>query len=179
MKPIATCLACLLLAAAPAARAQEAQPPPDRPAAGAPAAPPEPDQPRDGEAAPQTAAAVAAAPAVPDTPCELHVWPAERFQAQTTGWGAAFGLLGSLIESAANAEGDKGRRSAMASALDPEAQGALLAARDLNADLALRPARIIVHEQPLDRKTMNKVKTRRSDSRSPCYAELIDADFLY
>jgi hypothetical protein len=97
----------------------------------------------------------------------------------TSGWGAAFGVLGALAEANANAEGDKARRSTLASALDPEAQLALLTARDLAADLGLRPSRIVAHETPLDRKTMNKVKTRRSDSRSPCYAELIVADVIY
>ncbi len=128
--------------------------------------------------APAAAAVAEAAPA-PEPACELHVWPAERFQAQTSGWGAAFGLVGELLEASANAEADKARRSALASALDPEAQLALLTARDLAADLGLPPSRIIAHPTPLDRKTMNKVKSRRAQSASPCYAELIVADVLY
>lgn len=139
-----------------------------------PAAPPAPETPL-----PAAVAVAPATPAAPDNPCELHVWPAERFQAMTSGWGAAFGVLGALAESSANAEGDKARRSALASALDPEAQLALLTGRDLAADLGLRPSRIVAHETPLDRKTMNKVKARRADSRSPCYAELIVADIIY
>jgi hypothetical protein len=127
----------------------------------------------------EAVAQAAVAAAAPDTPCELHVWPAERFQAMTSGWGAAFGVLGALAEANANAEADKARRSTLASALDPEAQLALLSGRDLAADLGLRPSRIVAHATPLDRKTMNKVKTRRAESTSPCYAELIVADVIY
>lgn len=46
--------------------------------------------------------------------------------------------------------------------------------------LPLTPGTTIIrHEQPLERKTMNKVKTRRAESTSSCYAELIVADVLF
>ena len=124
-----------------------------------------------------TAAPAAAPPAAAQ--CELHIWPAERFQAMTTGWLSGFGAIGALADSAGHAEGDKARRSHLASALDPEGQLASLQELDLVGLLELKPSQIITHAEPLDRKTINKVKTRRAESNSPCYAELIVADVFY
>lgn len=124
------------------------------------------------EEPPAPAAAVAAAP--PETPCEIHVWPAERFQAMTTGW-----LGGGLIEAAIYADRDRDNRTQMAASLDPVIQLEALNGLDLAALLALRPARIVTHETPLDRKTINRIGTRRAESASPCYAEVIVADMLY
>jgi hypothetical protein len=106
--------------------------------------------------------------------CELHVWPAERFQAMTTGW-----LGGGLLDAAVHAEGDKARRSHMASALDSEGQLDALQKLDLITLLRLQPSKIVVHNEALDRKTINKIMTRRSDSTTPCYSELIVTDVLY
>lgn len=120
-------------------------------------------------ASPAAAQDTAAAPA-----CELHVWPAERFQAMTTGW-----LGAGLLNSAINANGDKARRSHLASALDSQGQLDALQKLDLVKLLNLPPSRIITHAEPLDRKTVNKIKTRRSDSQAACYNELIVTDVFY
>ena len=118
----------------------------------------------------------AAQPVAPPAPtgCELHVWPAERFQAMSTGL-----LGGGLIDAAVHADGDKARRSHLASALDAEGQGSALQQLDLVNLLRLRPSTVVVHDAALDRKTVNKINTRRATSTSPCYAELIVADFFY
>jgi hypothetical protein len=104
----------------------------------------------------------------------LHVWPAERFQAMTTGW-----LGGGLLDAAVHAEGDKARRSHLASALDSEGQLDALQKLDLVNLLRLPPSKIVTHVEALDRKTVNKILTRRSDSSSPCYSELIVTDVFY
>lgn len=119
------------------------------------------------ELAPPTSAATA-------PQCELHMWPAERFQAMTTGW-----LGGGLLDAAIHADGDKARRSHLASALDSEGQLAALQSLDLVTLLHLPPSKIVPHEEALDRKTVNKIMTRRSDSTAPCYAELIVTDVFY
>jgi hypothetical protein len=106
--------------------------------------------------------------------CEIHVWPAERFQSLTTGW-----LGGGLLDAAIHADRDKDNRTQMAASLDPVIQLEALQGLNLSELLALRPSRIVVHQTPLDRKTINKISTRRSDSASPCYAEVIVADMLY
>lgn len=102
------------------------------------------------------------------------MWPAERFQAMTTGW-----LGGGLLDAAIHADGDKARRSHLASALDSEGQLAALQSLDLVTLLHLPPSKIVPHEEALDRKTVNKIMTRRSDSTAPCYAELIVTDVFY
>jgi hypothetical protein len=116
-----------------------------------------------------------AEPAAASAPqCELHVWPAERFQAMTSGW-----LGGGLLDAAIHAEGDKARRSHLASALDSEGQLDALQKLDLPNLLHLPASKIVTHSEALDRKTVNKILTRRSDSTAPCYAELIVTDVFY
>lgn len=107
--------------------------------------------------------------------CELHVWPAERMNSVTTGW-----LGGGLIEGALNSGKDANNKTLLASALDSPSQLDALQELDLRTLLSLTPGTTIIrHEQPLERKTMNKVKTRRADSTSKCYSELIVADVFY
>jgi len=160
----------LILSAAPAAAQDTAQPAPAEQAAPAAQAAPA-EQP----AAPMTVAAPQAAVAAAPAPqCELHVWPAERFQAMTTGW-----LGGGLLDAAIHAEGDKARRSHLASALDSEGQLISLQKLDLVSLLRLPPSKIVTHAEALDRKTVNKIKTRRSDSTASCYSELIVTDVCY
>lgn len=127
--------------------------------------------------APPSATAVPAT--TPEGDCELHVWPAERFTARTTGWLSGFGVAGALADSAGHAGGDQGRKAAIASALDSEGQSAALGSMDLSGKLGLKPSKIVLHDAPLDRKTVNKISTRRADSASACYAELIVADLFY
>jgi hypothetical protein len=113
------------------------------------------------------------------TDCELHVWPAERFSAQTTGWLSGFGMVGALMDASGHAEGDKARRTQMASALDPDGQILAMRSLDLSKLLGGKPANIIFHPVALERKTVGKVKTRRAASQSPCYSEVIVLDVMY
>ncbi len=115
----------------------------------------------------------------PDTQCELHVWPAERFNAITTGWLVALGPLGAVAEAAGNADKNKDHRTKIGAALDPQGQLDALTALDLTTSLGQQPAKIITHAEALDRKTINKISTRRAQSTSPCYSELITADVMY
>jgi len=125
--------------------------------------------------APEAAPLITPAVAPADEPkCELHIWPAERFQAMTTGW-----LGGGLLDAAIHADGDKARRSQMASALDTAGQLDALQKLDLIALLKLPASKIIVHDEALDRKTVYKIMARRSDSKASCYSELIVTDVLY
>ena len=170
MKLLILLSATAITAAAPAA-AQETTPTTATPAASAsttqaPAS-------TDGTA-PTTTPATEVAAAAPAPECELHVWPAERFQAMTTGL-----LGGGLIDAAIHADGDKSRRSHLASALDSEGQLDALQKLDLVSLLQLPPSKVVVHSEALDRKTINKIMTRRSDSAARCYAELMVTDVLY
>jgi len=119
----------------------------------------------------QDAAPAAAAP----SGCELHIWPAERMSSMTTGL-----LGGGLLDAALHAGKDASNKAQLASALDSPSQLDALQSMDLATLIKLQPGTTIVrHEQPLERKTMNKVKTRRSDSHAACYSELIVADVFY
>jgi hypothetical protein len=91
------------------------------------------------------------------------------------------GLLGGgLLDAAIHANKDASNRASLASALDSPSQLDALQSLDLNGLLSRKPGTIVVrHETPIERKTMNKVKTRRSDSKADCYSELIVADVFY
>lgn len=108
-------------------------------------------------------------------PCELHIWPAERMTSITTGL-----LGGGLIDAALHSGTDANNKASLATALDSPSQLDALQSLDLATLISLKPGTVIVtHETPLERKTMNKVKTRRSDSNATCYSELIVADVMY
>lgn len=112
--------------------------------------------------------------------CELHLWPAERMSSTTTGLLSGFGVVGAIADSAAHAGRDSSNRAQMASALDSPSQLDALQSLDLVTELGLPAGTTIVrHEAPLDRRTMNRVKTRRSESTARCYYELITADVAY
>lgn len=119
-------------------------------------------------------AAVHAQSAATDGGCELHVWPAERFSSMTTGL-----LAGGLLDAAVHAKGDRERKATLSDALDSPNQVAALQTLDLSGLLHQTPAKIIVHNDPLPRHTVNDIKTRRSDSHAACYSELIVADIFY
>lgn len=112
--------------------------------------------------------------------CELHIWPAERMNSSTSSLLSGFGLVGALLDAEVQSGKDASNKTLIASALDSPSQLDALQELDLRTLLPLTPGTTIVrHEQPLDRKTMNKVKTRRAVSASECYSELIVADVLY
>ena len=113
--------------------------------------------------------------AAPANPCELHVWPAERMTSVTTGL-----LGGGLIDAMIHSGTDANNKASLASALDSPSQLDALQSLDLATLIKLAPGTVVVrHDQPLERKSMNKVKTRRSDSQASCYSELIVADVFY
>lgn len=108
-------------------------------------------------------------------PCELHIWPAERMQSLTTGL-----LGGGLLDAALHSGKDASNKAQIASALDSPSQLDALELLPLATLIELQPGTVIVrHETPLERKTMNKVKARRSESKAACYRELIVADVFY
>lgn len=123
---------------------------------------------------------VSAAPAFAQSDCELHVWPAERMTSTTTGLLSGFGVIGAIADTAAHSGRDASNRSQISSALDSPSQLDALGSLDLITELGL-PAgtRIVRHETALERRTMNSIKTRRSDSTARCYHELITADVAY
>jgi hypothetical protein len=95
--------------------------------------------------------------------CELHIWPTETFS------GLPFKV--GIITGRASENQIVG---SMESLVGPPAQ--LAALRDADPVRAMGlPAgtRIIEHQDLLDPKTVRKIPTRRAQSASPCYSELI------
>lgn len=130
-----------------------------------------------GDYTPSTAGLIPSAPA---DGCELHVWPAERMNSETSSLLSSFGLVGALVDESVQSGKDASNKALIASALDSPSQLDALQELDLRTSLPMTPGTTIVrHDQPLDRKSMNKVKTRRAVSASKCYSELIVADVLY
>lgn len=123
------------------------------------------------------AVAAVSAPLAANAPalCELHIWPAERMSSITTGW-----LGGGLLDAAIHSGTDANNKTLLASALDSPSQLDALQTLDLPKLLDLPAGTAIIrHETPLERKTMNKIKTRRAESAARCYSELIVADVFY
>ena len=99
--------------------------------------------------------------------------------AHTMGWLGGMGIVGAIADGAMNANRDKSNRTQIASALSSEGQVEALASLDLPHLLGIPAATVVRHDMPLVRATMNKVKERRAESRSPCYGELIVGDVMY
>jgi hypothetical protein len=151
-------------ATAPAPAAQT--PAPVAATAPAPAAP-----------SPAPVAAIAPAPAAPVPACELHVWPAASVSALTQGAAAGFGLIGALVDIAANADKNKRDTAFITGALDAQAQANVLRELDLPAKLHLPPSQVIVHDQGIDIKGDDP--KRLSDSTAPCYTEFVVRRLFY
>jgi hypothetical protein len=105
------------------------------------------------------------------------VWPAARVSATTQGAGAAFGLIGALVDAAAHAEKNKRDTAFITGALDAQAQANVLRGLDLPARLHLPPSQVIVHAEGVD--TNRDDPRRLSDSTAPCYAEFVVRDLFY
>lgn len=144
----------------------------------------------------QPAAAQDAAAATTDAAkCELHVWPTENYLGINLGILSGFGIVGAV----ADIEAHKGRvatvKDLMREYLGPDVQMAELEKMGIQKTLKLSDYRIVL-EPPTpfneDLKTVpglkEKVKAmnarikagdRLSDSKHPCYAELITTHIFY
>ena len=133
----------------------------------------------DAPPTPQPAAAAAAdsAPATPLPACELHIWPAARVDAVTRGVGASFGLIGAMIDVAANADKNKRDTAFIAGTLDAQAQARVLRELDLPAKMHLPPSQVIIHDQGIDIRQDNP--HRLSDSTAQCYTEFVVRQLFY
>lgn len=145
-------------------------------------------------------AAVPAAPpaepvAAPAPKCELHVWPTENYIGINMGLLSGFGIVGAV----ADIEAHKGRvqtvKDLMREYLGPDVQMAELNRIGIQKTLKLSDYAIIVEKPtPFNEdvkkdpalkasvKAMNariKAGQRLSDSKHPCYAELITTHIFY
>lgn len=99
------------------------------------------------------------------TRCELHVWPSEQLG------GHGLYLYNGLIKGRSST---KEINKSMDDLLTPKSQMSEMHDVAVAATLGLPSNTLMVsHQLPLDHKTLSKIKTRRSDSKSTCYYELI------
>ena len=171
-------LAALAVFGARATRAEAVEPPAAAPAVNpaVEAAPsPAPEAPAPNSPRAEPAPLAAAAPNM----CEIHVWPAERFLAQTTGWLSGFGAVGALMDASANAEKDKSNTAQIANALSSEAQVDILNGMDLVKLLNLKPSVVVKHDEAPPRASLGEMKGRRATSTAPCYYELYVGQLFY
>lgn len=131
-------------------------------------------------------AAPAAAQGDGNVGCELHVWPSEGMN--TVLQGAFDNLYTGYMNPGTNThEHDVGGENApphTAQAkpdepLDVAAQSKALSAMPLATMLGLTDYRIVLHDTPLDSRTIRTVKTRYVASDAPCYADLVVSDLVY
>jgi hypothetical protein len=134
-------------------------------------------------------AAVALQSAPPATECELHVWPSTAMtnvrQRAMESMGSA-GAIDGIIKRTQIAQAEK-HDAAVAEALAAQPiepmstarQIAILEGLALPDMLGLTGYRLVVHETPLESRTIRTVKTRYVESAAPCYADLIIDDVVY
>lgn len=127
--------------------------------------------------------------------CELHVWPTENYIGVNTGLLSGFGIIGALADGAAHDGRVKTVKDLMRDYLGPDIQIAELEKLGVQKMLKLDGYRIVVEpptpfnedikknpELKAKVKIMNaKLKSgeRLSDSRAPCYAELVGTMIFY
>ena len=104
--------------------------------------------------------------------CELHVWPAPGMNSMFYGW-----THGSTVNG--SAKGRNGYPVLPADPLTPAAQLQVLASARLPEKLGRPTTKVIVHEAPLPRTTIGPTRTRRAESTSSCYSELIVEDIFH
>ncbi len=114
----------------------------------------------------------AAAPVVAEQ-CELRVFPTLEAKAETQSGGAAFGLIGALIDAAANQNKDTSDAAMLKEGLAPPQQVKALSSFDLAATLRLPPSNVIFEEPLVDPKMSLKSNARLTASKAPCYVELL------
>ncbi len=130
-------------------------------------------------------------------PCELHVWPTENYLGVKMGLFSGFGIIGALADQAGHKKGVATVKELMREFLGPDVQMAELEKLSYVEKLGLSPElyEVIVHDPTpwnedvkkdkalkAEVKELNqKIKDGRriSDSKNPCYAELITTHIFY
>src|SRR3954451_8564117 len=109
--------------------------------------------------------------------CEIHVWPAARVAAVTTGAGQMFGLIGGLIDAAVHADENKRDKAFITAALDAPAQARALKEMNLSATLNLPVATVITHDEGIE--LTSETTGRLAQSSEPCYYDVVIRQLSY
>lgn len=128
---------------------------------------------------PVFASDIPAAASVAAEQCELRVFPTLEASAYTQNGGAAFGLIGVLVDAAMTEKKNASDAAFLKEGLAPPQQAKALSSFDLLAALRLPPSNVIF-EQPLTNpKTSLKSTGRLTASNASCYVELLVTQNFY
>jgi hypothetical protein len=124
-----------------------------------------------------TAAVSENSQAVLGNACVIELWVAKRYGVDgSSGAGQlAFGLLGALIEAAANEKGDAEKKSEMMEIIPPEFIKSVFMSTDLTTRLKRDAVMVNYHELSDSNNEINvlmKAKTRSTPETSDCYYEV-------
>ncbi|MEZ5749713.1 MAG: hypothetical protein R3D83_07485 [Caenibius sp.] len=104
--------------------------------------------------------------------CELHVWPGNDLRSTYHGW-----FHGGIVDGAV--QGREGYRQLPEAPLSTATQSETLKQLPLADLLGLPGHRVVLHDTPLDSRTLRATAGRISQSNAPCYAELAVDDVFF
>lgn len=128
-------------------------------------------------AQPTSVALPSQVPVVGQSACEMHLWPAARVSATTSGAGVMFGLIGGLIDAASNANRNKRDKAFITGALDAGAQARALRELNLPTLLNLPAANVITHEEGIELTSANT--GRLAPPTASCYYDVVVRQLFY
>ncbi len=125
-------------------------------------------------------AALVASPLLADEPasvptvqiCELHVWPGNDLRSIYSGW-----FHGGIVDGAV--QGRDGYRPLPSRPLTAERQVERLRGLPIAQLLGLTEYAVVIHDQPLDSRTLRTTPGRLAPDTVPCYAELAVDDVFF
>lgn len=109
--------------------------------------------------------------------CDIELWVAKKYgyEGSSGGGQLAFGLLGALVEAAANKKGDAEKKSEMMEIIPPEFIKDVFLSTDLTTRLKRDAVQVNYHELSDDKNEINSLlsaKKRSTESSSDCYYEV-------
>lgn len=126
-----------------------------------------------------SAPAIAADPPQAAPACELHVWPSNSSAASNASWLSNFGIGGAIADYRRNRDGNLRDQVTLIEILTRPLQARAISEADLPSLLGMPAARLVFESASLEPGSIGAVRTRRSGSTAPCYAELIVALNMY
>ena len=109
------------------------------------------------------------------TPCELHVWPTDKFVVTENLGGANLGLAGALLDDAMRLKSPEGVTEQLKHQLDPAEQSRIITDVDLAVLFKLKGYRVVMEpaaDQPAW--TLDRIKSDEPifKARTACHAEM-------
>jgi hypothetical protein len=125
-------------------------------------------------------AALATSPLLADEPaaapisqiCQLHVWPGNDLRSIYSGW-----FHGGIVDGAV--QGRDGYRALPSRPLTAERQVERLRGLPIAQLLGFNEYAVVIHDKPLDSRTLRTTPGRLAPDTPPCYAELAVDDVFF